>query len=138
MTSNQIIHLAEGFEPFLAMTALNILLTIWILVRITRSHRDITAIKSLLSDMRRREVTITKPVVSSDEQVVRPAQQPEPTAIKANTDNSEIDYFLKALQEGADINAAAKQFHLTEDEARVAEISYRTAKRSEENSDPIS
>jgi hypothetical protein len=138
MTTNQIIHLAEGFEPFLAMTALNILLTIWILVRITRSHRDITAIKILLSDMRRREVTITKPVVSSDEQVVRPAQQPEPAAIKANTDNSEIDYFLKALQEGADINAAAKQFHLTEDEARVAEISYRTAKRSEENSDPIS
>jgi hypothetical protein len=138
MTTNQIIHIAEGLEPFLAITALNILLTIWILVRITRSHRDITAIKSLLSDVRRREVTITKPVVSSDEQGVRPAQQPEPTAIKANTDNSEIDCFLKALQEGLDIKAAAKQFHLTEDEARVAEISYRTAKRSEENSDPIS
>jgi hypothetical protein len=138
MTTNRIIRLAEGFEPFLAITALNILLTIWILVRITRSHRDITSIKSLLSDMRRREVSITKPVVSSDEQVVRPAQQPGPTAVKANTDNSEIDYFLKALQEGTDIDVAAKQFHLTEDEARVAEISYRTAKRSEENSDPIS
>jgi hypothetical protein len=138
MTTNQIIHLAEGFEPFLAITALNILLTIWILVRITRSHRDITAIKSLLSDMRRREVTITKPVVSSDEKDLRPAPQPEATAIKANTDISEIDCFLKALQEGADIDVAAKQFHLTEDEARVAEISHRTAKRSEENSDPIS
>ncbi len=69
---------------------------------------------------------------------MRPAQQPEPAAIKANTDNSEIDCFLKGLQEGLDIKAAAKQFHLTEDEARVAEISYRTAKRSEENSDPIS
>jgi hypothetical protein len=138
MTSNQIIHLAEGFEPFLAITALNILLTIWILARINRNHRDITAIKNLLSDIRRREVTITKPVVSSDEQDVRPAPQPEPAAIKANTDNSEIDRFLKALQDGMDIDVAAKQFHLTQDEARVAEISYRTAKRSEENSDPIS
>jgi len=136
MTSNQIIHLVEGFEPFWAITALNILLTILILGRINRNHRDITAIKSLLSDILRREVTITKPVVSSDEKDLRPAPQPE--AIKANTDNSEIDCFLKALQEGTDIDVAANQFHLTEDEARVAEISYRTAKRSEENSDPIS
>jgi hypothetical protein len=138
MTSNQIIHLVEGFEPFWAITALNILLTILILGRINRNHRDITAIKSLLSDIRRREVTITKPVVSSDEKDLRPAPQPEATAMKASTDNSEIDCFLKALEEGADIDVAAKQFHLTEDEARVAEISYRTAKRSEENSDPIS
>ena len=138
MTIDQIMRLAEVFEPFWAISALNILLTFWILARIRRSHREITSVKSLLSDMLRREVTIKKPVVSSDERVVRPAQQPEPTAIKANTDNSEIDCFLKALQEGLDIKAAAKQFHLTEDEARVAEISYRTAKRSEENSDPIS
>jgi hypothetical protein len=98
MTTNQILHLIDGFEPFLVIIALNILLAIWILVRINRS---ITAVKNLLTDMRSHEVTILKPATSSNEQDVQPGPQtpkPKPTKIKATTDNSEIDGFLKALQ----------------------------------------
>jgi hypothetical protein len=135
MTTNQILHLIDGFEPFLVIIALNILLAIWILVRINRS---ITAVKNLLTDMRSHEVTILTPATSSNEQDVQLGPQtPKPTEIKATTDNSEIDGFLKALQEGTDIDEAAKQFHLTEDEARVAVVSYRTARDLEEKSDPI-
>jgi hypothetical protein len=140
MTNNQILHLINGFEPFLVIIALNILLAIWILVRINQNYRSITAVKNLLTDMRRNEVTILKPATSSNEQDVQPGPQtpkPKPTKIKATTDNSEIDGFLKALQEGTDIDEAAKQFHLTEDEARVAVVSYRTARGLEEKSDPI-
>ena len=140
MTTDQILIFINGFEPFLAITALNILLAIWILVGIHRNHRNITAVKNLLADMRRHEVTILKPVTSSNQHDVQSgpqAQKPEPTEIKATTDNSEIDGFLKALQEGTDIDEAAKQFHLTEDEARVAVVSYRTARGLEEKSDPI-
>jgi hypothetical protein len=143
MTTDQMLHLINGLEPFLTIIALNILLAIWILVRINRNYRNITAVKNLLTDMRRHEVTILKPFTSSTEQDVQPSPQgpkPEPTEIKATTDNSEIDGFLKALQEGTDIDEAAKLFHLTEDEARVAEISYRTArglgKRATPYSDP--
>jgi hypothetical protein len=140
MTTDQVLILINGFEPFLAITALNILLAIWILVRINRNHRNITAVKNLLADMRRHEVTILKPVTSSNEHDVQSGPQApksEPTEIKANTDNSEIDGFLKALQEGTDIDEAAKQFHLTKDEARVAVVSYRTTRGLEEKSDPI-
>lgn len=140
MTTDQILIFINGFEPFWAITALNILLAIWILVGIHRNHRNITAVKNLLADMRRHEVTILKPVTSSNQHDVQSgpqAQKPEPTEIKATTDNSEIDGFLKALQEGTDIDEAAKQFHLTEDEARVAVVSYRTARGLEEKSDPI-
>ncbi|AGI74716.1 hypothetical protein OA238_118p0220 (plasmid) [Octadecabacter arcticus 238] len=108
------------------------------MVRINRNHRNITAVKNLLADMRRHEVTILKPVTSSNEHEVQSGPQaPKPTELKTTTDNSEIDGFLKALQEGTDINEAAKQFHLTEDEARVAVVSYRTARGLEEKSDPI-
>jgi hypothetical protein len=141
MTTDQLLYLVEGLEPFLAITALNILLAIWILSRIKRNHRDITAVKNLLTDIRSHEVSILKPALSSSEQGLQPdpqAPKPEPTTINVNTDSSEIDGFLKALQEGTDIDEAAKQFHLTEDEASVAVVSYRSAKRSEENSDPIS
>ena len=138
MTTDQILHLINGFEPFLVVIALNILLAIWILVRINRNYRSITAVKNLLTDMRRHEVSILKPATSSNEQDVQPGPQtPKPTEIKATTDNSEIGGFLKALQEGSDIDEAAKQFHLTEDEARVAVVGYRTARGLEEKSNPI-
>ena len=138
MTNNQILYLINGFEPFLAITALNTLLVIWILVRINRNYRSITAVKNLLTDMYHHEATILKPVTSSNEQDVQPGPQgPEPTETKANTDNAKINGFLKALQEGTNVDEAAKQFHLTEDEARVAVVSYRTTKELEEKSDPI-
>jgi hypothetical protein len=138
MTTNQIFHFINGFEPFLAITALNTLLVIWILVRINRNYRSITAVKNLLTDMCHHEATILKPVTSSNEQDVQPGPQgPEPTETKANTDNAKINGFLKALQEGTNVDEAAKQFHLTEDEARVAVVSYRTTKELEEKSDPI-
>jgi hypothetical protein len=140
MTTNQILHLINGFEPFLAITALNILLAIWILVKINRNYRSITAVKNLLTDMCRHEVTILKPVTSSNEQDVQPGPhgpKPEPTETKANTDTAKINGFLKALQEGTNIDEAAKRFHLTEDEARVAVVSYRTTRGLEEKSDPI-
>ena len=141
MTTDQLLHLIEGLEPFLAITALNILLAVWILSRIKRNHRDITAVKNILTVIRSHEMVLLKPTLYSSGQGMQPdpqAPKPEPTTIKVNTNGSEIDGFLKALQGGTDIDEAAKQFHLTEDEARVAVISYPSAKRSEENSDPIS
>jgi hypothetical protein len=140
MTTNQILYLINGFEPFLAITALNILLAIWVLVRINRNYRSITAVKNLLTDMCHHEATMLKPVTSSNEQDVQSGPQgpePEPTEAKSNTDNAKINGFLKALQEGTNVAEAAKQFHLTEDEARVAVVSYRTTSELEEKSDPI-
>ena len=138
MTTDQILHLINSFEPFLAIAALNILLAIWILTRISRNHRNITTVKNLLTDMRRHEATTLKPVTPSNEQDVQSGPQTsKPTEIMATTDNSKIDGFIKALQEGTDIDEAAKQFHLTEDEACVAMVSYRTSRGLEEKSDPI-
>ena len=140
MTIDHILYLINDLELFLVITALNILLAFWILVRINRNYRNIIAVKNLLAEIRRHEVTVLKPVTSSNEQDMQSGSQapkPEPTKIKATTDNSEIDGFLKALQEGTYIDEAAKLFHLTEDEARVAVVSYRTAGVLEEKSDPI-
>ena len=140
MTTSQIFNLISGFEPFLAISALNILLTIWILTRIKRNHQNITAVKNLLGEMHRHEVTMFKPITSLNEQDVHPSPQapkPELKKFPVNTNNSEIDGFLKALKEGTDIDEATRQFNLTEDEASVAMVSYRTARNSAEKSDPI-
>jgi len=79
-----------------------------------------------------------KPVASLNEQDVhlRP-QALNLGAFAGNTSNSKIDGFIKALKEGTDLDEAAKQFHLTEDEASVAMVSYRAARDSKEKSDPI-
>jgi len=138
MTTDKILYLIKGSEPFLAIVTLNILLAIWILVWISRNHRDITAVKNLLTDMRHHEVTALKPVIFSNEQDVQPCPEAlKPLKFKVNAGNSKIDGFLKALQEGTDIGEAAKQFHLTEDEARVTMISYRTSRGVEEKSNSI-
>jgi hypothetical protein len=138
MTTSQVFHLISGFEPFLAISALNTLLAIWILIRIKRNHRDIAAIKNLCDGMRPHEVAMFKPVASLNEQDVhlRP-QALNLGAFAGNTSNSKIDGFIKALKEGTDLDEAAKQFHLTEDEASVAMVSYRAARVSKEKSDPI-
>jgi hypothetical protein len=138
MTTDKIFYLIKGSEPFLAITTLNILLAIWILVWISRNHRDITAVKKLLTDMRHHEATTVNPVTFSNEQDIQPSPETlKPLKIKVTTGNSKIDGFLKAIQEGTDIGKAAKQFHLTEDEARVTMVSYRTSKGLDEKSNPI-
>lgn len=140
MTTSQIFNLINNFEYFLAISVLNILLTIWILIRIKRNHQDIAAVKKLLSEMHRHKVTMLKPVASlSKQDVQQDPQAPklEPKTLAENTNNSEIDGFIKALKEGTDIDEATRQFHLTEDEANVAMVSYRTAENSAEKSDPI-
>ena len=138
MSTNQAFHLISGFEPFLVISALNILLAIWILIQIKRNHRDIAAVKTLLGEMHRHEVTMFKPIASLNEQDMQPSPQvPKPKAFAGTTNNSKIDGFIKALKEGTNLDEAAKQFHLTEDEASVAMVCYRAARDSEEKSDPI-
>lgn len=140
MTTSQIFNLISGFEHFLAISVLNILLTIWILIRIKRNHRDIAAVKNLLGEMHRHDVTMFKPIASLNEQNVQTgpqASKSEPKKSTENTGNSEIDGFLKALREGTGIDEATRQFHLTEDEASVAMVSYRTSRDSDEKSEPI-
>ena len=140
MTTSQIFNLMSDFEYFLVISVLNILLTIWILIRIKRNHQDIAAIKNLLGEMHRHKVTTFKPIASLSKQDVQPdpqAPKHEPKTFAGNTKNSEIGGFIKALKEGTDINEATRQFHLTEDEANVAMVSYRTATNSDEKSDPI-
>ena len=123
-----------GLEPVMVMLVLNFLIGIWLLSRIMRALKEIVWLKEKLIVLQLALDQTSLPLKSkpltkepSQEQVVE--KKPLDSASTAISINESIDLEVKAfqaaLESGSSIAEASKMFNLTEDEAKVAAISYR-------------
>ncbi|AGI68520.1 hypothetical protein OAN307_c29700 [Octadecabacter antarcticus 307] len=118
-------------DPILTILILNFLLGIWLLLRIKRAQQQITWLKVRLTDLRFVSERPAQPSVSNPSSKVPELTsliEKNPLIPNEATPTSEdlnIKAFQVALQDGSSIEDTAKLFRLTDDEKKVAAISYR-------------
>jgi hypothetical protein len=124
-----------GLEPVMVLLVLNFLIGICLLSRTMRALREIVWLKQKLTAL---QLTLdgksqpSKPKSTSEEfsqdQMLEKKPLVSSSALRSitETNNLEVEAFQAALEGGSSIEEASKMFNLTEDEAQVAAISYRS------------
>jgi len=118
-------------DPILTILILDFLLGIWLLLRIKRAQQQITWLKVRLTDLHFVSERPAQPSVSKSSSKVTEQtslvekNSPIPNEATPTSEDLNIKAFQVALQDGSSIEDTAKLFRLTDDEAKVAAISYR-------------